>query len=303
MELLILLLEKNGQVVSPQEIIERLWGKDVFLDTEHGINTAIRKIRQALRDDPERPRFILTISGKGYRFLAGKAEDRELSVRSPGVGDLTDAERRSKEEAIVPVLGEASGDSSGRIPPAPLISPSRRRMFMIATLVLLLCAAGLLSVNAGGVRDRILRPNHASQIHSIAVLPLSNLSGDFSQDYFADGMTDEIITALAKSRSLRVVSRTSAMQYKGVQRPVREIARELGVDGVLEGSVSRSSNRVHMTVQLIYAPADSHVWAESYDRDLNQAYSLPEELSQTVAKDESRHLARSGAALHQPRSP
>ncbi len=285
MELLILLLEKNGQVVSRQEIIERLWGKDVFLDTEHGINTAIRKIRQALRDDPERPRFILTISGKGYRFLAEKAEDRELSGRSPGVGDLTDAERRSKEEAIVPVLGEASGDSSGRIPPAPLISPSRRRMFMIATLVLLLCAAGLLSVNAGGVRDRILRPNRASQIHSIAVLPLSNLSGDSSQDYFADGMTDEIITALAKSRSLRVVSRTSAMQYKGVQRPVREIARELGVDGVLEGSVSRSSNRVHMTVQLIYAPADSHVWAESYDRDLNQAYSLPEELSQTVAKE------------------
>ncbi len=113
----------------------------------------------------------------------------------------------------------------------------------------------------------------------------ANLSGDSSQDYFADGMTDEIITALAKSRSLRVVSRTSVMQYKGAQRPVREIARELGVDGVLEGSVSRSSNRVHMTVQLIYAPADSHVWAESYDRDLNQAYSLPEELSQTVAKE------------------
>ena len=285
MELLILLLERQGSVVTRQEIVDRLWGKDVFVDTEHGINTAIRKVRQALRDDPEQPRFILTISGKGYRFVAEKAEDRKLSGGSPGVGDLTDAESNSKEEAIVPSVEEASGDPSVRTPPAPLPSASRRRMFVIATLVLLLCAAGLVSVNAGGVRDRILRPNRASQIHSIAVLPLSNLSGDSSQDYFADGMTDEIITALAKSHSLRVVSRTSAMRYKGVQRPVRDIARELGVDGVIEGSVSRSSNWVHMTVQLIYAPADSHVWAESYDRDLNQAYSLPEELSQTVAKE------------------
>ncbi len=154
--------------------------------------------------------------------------------------------------------------------------------------------------SAGGMRARLFPSTQASQIHSIAVLPLSNLSGDSSQDYFADGMTDEIITALAKSRSLRVVSRTSAMQYKGVQRPVRDIARELGVDGILEGSVSRTTNRVHMTVQLIYAPTDSHLWAESYDRDLNQAYSLPEELSQTVAQEVKAgcHLARSGARSH-----
>jgi TolB-like protein/DNA-binding winged helix-turn-helix (wHTH) protein len=285
MELLILLLERRGSVVTRQEIVDRLWGKDVFVDTEHGINTAIRKIRQALKDDPDNPRFVLTVSGKGYRFVAENTEDRKISGRSSGAGDLTDVERRSNEEPIAPVVEEIAGDSSRRIPRARLISASQRWMFMIATLVLLLCAAGLLALNAGGVRDRIFPPNRASQIHSIAVLPLANLSGDSSQEYFADGMTDELITALAKNHSLRVVSRTSAMQYKGVQRPVRDIAHELGVDGVLEGSVSRSSNRVHMTVQLIYAPTDSHVWAESYDRDLNQAYSLPEELSQTVAKE------------------
>jgi TolB-like protein/DNA-binding winged helix-turn-helix (wHTH) protein/Flp pilus assembly protein TadD len=286
MELLILLLERQGSVVTRQEIVDRLWGKDVFVDTEHGINTAIRKVRQALKDDPDNPRFVLTVTGKGYRFVAEKAEDRKISGRSPGVVDLTDADhRRSKEEPIAPVVGEISGDPSKHLPPAPLISASRQRIFMIATLVLALCAAGLLASNAGGVRDRLFPPNRAAQIHSIAVIPLANLSGDSSQEYFADGMTDELITALAKNHSLRVVSRTSAMQYKGVQRPVRDIARELGVDGVLEGSVSRSSNRVHMTVQLIYAPTDSHVWAESYDRDLNQAYSLPEELSQTVAKE------------------
>ena len=133
-------------------------------------------------------------------------------------------------------------------------------------------------------RGRLFPGSRARQIHSIAVIPLSNLSGDASQEYFADGMTDELITALAKNRNLRVVSRTSAMQYKGAKRSLPEIARELGVDGILEGSIERTANRVHMTVQLIYAPTDSHVWAESYDRDLNQAYSLPEELSETIAK-------------------
>ncbi|MGA7927608.1 MAG: winged helix-turn-helix domain-containing protein [Candidatus Sulfotelmatobacter sp.] len=283
-ELLILLAEKQGDVATRQEIIERLWGKDVFIDTEHGINTAVRKIRQALRDDREQPRFVRTVTGKGYRFIAERAEDRQIPARSAEIADA--AMTLPEKGAIAPVVGETSANSPSQTSPVRLLSSgSRRWMFTIATLVLFLCAAGLFSVNAGGVRDRIFRPNRAAQIHSIAVLPLANLSGDSSQEYFADGMTDELITALAKNHSLRVVSRTSAMQYKGVQRPVRDIARELGVDGVLEGSVSRTTNRVHMTVQLIYAPADSHVWAESYDRDLNQAFSLPEELSQTVAKE------------------
>jgi TolB-like protein/DNA-binding winged helix-turn-helix (wHTH) protein len=281
LELLILLAEKQGDVATRQEIVERLWGKDVFVDTEHGINTAIRKIRQALHDDPEQPCFVQTVTGKGYRFIAEKAEDRQIARRG---AEIADAARTQREKgAIAPVVGETSANSSIQTSPAPLLSSAS--WFTLATLVLFLCAAGLFSVNAGGVRDRLFPPNRASQIHSIAVVPLTNLSGDSSQEYFADGMTDELITALAKNHSLRVVSRTSAMQYKGVQRPVRDIAHELGVDGVLEGSVSRSANRVHMTVQLIYAPTDTHVWAESYDRDFNQAFSLPEELSQTVAKE------------------
>jgi TolB-like protein len=147
---------------------------------------------------------------------------------------------------------------------------------------LLLVAGATVALNVPGLRDRVFARNQIGPIHSIAVLPLANLSGDASQEYFADGMTDELITALAKNRSLRVVSRTSAMQYKGVRRPLPNIAQELGVDGILEGSVERSGNRVHMTAQLIYAPTDTHVWAESYDRDLNGALSLPDELAQTV---------------------
>ena len=265
MELLLLLVEKDGSVVTRQEIVGRLWGKDVFVDTEHGINTAIRKIRQALKDNPEHPRFVQTVTGKGYRFMAEtNAIHGDSSLAVPAA------------QAVAPAQPPAT------LPPAPKL---RARRAAVTVLILLAVAAILIAVSAGGIRARLFPSTHAAQIHSIAVIPLANLSGDASQEYFADGMTDELITALAKNRTLRVVSRTSAMQYKGVQRPVRDIARELNVDGILEGSIERTPNSVHMTVQLIYAPTDSHVWAESYDRDLTHAYSLPEELSQTIAKE------------------
>jgi TolB-like protein/DNA-binding winged helix-turn-helix (wHTH) protein len=279
LELLLLLAERQGAVVSRQEIIDRLWGKDVFVDTEHGINTAIRKIRQTLKDDPEQPRFVQTVTGKGYRFVAeingAKPEPSQPSSQPP----LEPMEQRTPR----PPSGlEVSGRSDSTV----LTSHPKKSIpkLAIATLAIILLAVSALALNLGGIRGRIF-PTRAAQIHSIAVIPLANLSGDSSQDYFADGMTDELITSLAKNHNLRVVSRTSAMQYKGVKRPLPDIARELNVDGILEGSIERTPNRVHMTVQLIYAPTDSHVWAESYDRDLSQAYALPEELAQTVAKE------------------
>jgi TolB-like protein len=155
-------------------------------------------------------------------------------------------------------------------------------MWIGLAIGLLLLAGVLLTLNVPGIHDRLFVRNQIGPIHSIAVLPLANLSGDSSQDYFADGMTDELITALAQNHSLRVVSRTSAMQYKGVNKPLRDIAQALGVDGILEGSVARGG-RVHVNLQLIYAPTDTHVWAKSYDRDASAALSLPDELSQTIA--------------------
>jgi TolB-like protein/DNA-binding winged helix-turn-helix (wHTH) protein len=275
MELLILLVARNGHLVTRTEIAERLWDRAVFVDTEHGINTAIRKIRQALRDDPEQPRFVQTVPGKGYRFVCENNDEK-----SETNGDLPSA---------VPVPTGPAAEVAAVAAPATAAAAAAkmyRSPAAAAVLLITIALAGtVVAFNVGVVRDRIFSGGRARQIHSVAVIPLANLSGDASQDYFADGMTDELITALAKNRSLRVVSRTSAMQYKGVHRPVRDIARELGVDGILEGSIERTGNRVHMTVQLIYAPTDSHVWAESYDRDLNQAFSLPEELSQTVAKE------------------
>ena len=263
MELLILLAERNGNVVTRQEISERLWGKDVFVDTEHGINTAVRKIRQALRDDPDQPRYVQTVPGKGYRFVGGNGNGKTATV----VAEVKSAP--AAETTVTPPVAQAKS----------------KRWRVVGIAAASVCLAGVAGVgfNLGGIRDRIFARNQIGPIHSIAVLPLANLSGDASQDYFADGMTDELITALAENRTLRVVSRTSVMQYKGVNKPLREIAQALSVDGILEGSVNRSANNVHVNLQLIYAPTDTHVWAQSYDRNVKDAIALPEEVSQTIA--------------------
>jgi DNA-binding winged helix-turn-helix (wHTH) protein len=200
MELLILLLERQGSVVTRQEIVDRLWGKDVFVDTEHGINTAIRKIRQALKDNPEQPRFILTVTGKGYRFVAGENGSQRSAAPSETPTVIPEREPRP-----------SGSDVPDRGPDAAVMPAvqSNRAKLAIVIAICVVVAAILISF----LRHRIVRANQGSQIHSIAVMPLANLSGDAAQDYFADGMTDELITALAKNRNLRIVSRTSAMQY------------------------------------------------------------------------------------------
>jgi TolB-like protein/DNA-binding winged helix-turn-helix (wHTH) protein len=263
LELLILLVQREGQLVTREEIAHHLWGSEVFVDTEHGINTAIRKIRHALRDDPEQPRFVETVTGKGYRFAATAAEAPQSQAPGPTPATAADAELPSRQPASHP----------------------RSRLWLVILGALTALAFLIAAVNLGarGWRNRLRGGAARPEISSLAVLPLDNLSGDPSQDYFADGMTDELTTMLAKNSTLRVVSRTSVMQYKRVHRPLPEIARELGVDGILEGSVARSGNHVHMTIQLIQAPTDSHLWAESYDRDANDAVALPLEAAQTIA--------------------
>lgn len=260
MELLLLLAEREGAVVSRQEIVERLWGRDVHVDTEHGINTAIRKIRAILREDGERPRFIQTVQGKGYRFVSEAAVDGA----------------HSWPEAMAP----APVTSDPSLPAQPV-----RWSWAAGVAAIVLLAGVAIGLDVGGIRQRPEGARPVPRIRSIAVLPLANLSGDPSQDYFADGLTDELITTLAKNPALRVVSRTSVMQYKNVHRPLREIGGELGVEGILEGSVERSGARVHMTVQLVDAARDTHLWAESYDRKLEDSFSLPAELSATIARE------------------
>jgi TolB-like protein/DNA-binding winged helix-turn-helix (wHTH) protein len=291
MELLILLAAKNGDLLTRAEIVERLWDSEVFVDTEHGINTAVRKIREVLRDDPAQSRFVQTVTGKGYRFIAPVVEvpaplpeERRLSSeesRNRRVGDPPAAPAGPSAFPIqTPVSDEAK--SSGE--------KDARRFSLSGGWIWLAVAAALgclvvaISLGARSLRDRSLNRAAGPKISSLAVLPLDNLSGDPGQNYFADGMTDELTTMLAKNSTLRVVSRTSVMQYKGARRPLPEIARELGVDGILEGSVERTGDKVHMTIQLIQGPSDTHIWAESYDRDANDVVSLPREAAQTIAK-------------------
>ncbi len=256
LELLILLAEKQGQLVAREEIIERVWGKDLFFDAERGVNNAIRKIRSALNDESEQPRFVETVVGKGYTFIA----------------------------PVEPVPQPA-----GSLPPAPAVLREGTRPFQwrLAWVPVVL-VAGLFAVgfvfDIAGIRKRIFA-SAVPQIRSLAVLPLENLSGDPAQDYFADGMTDALITNLAQVSSLRVISRTSAMHYKGSHQDLPTIARELNVDAVVEGTVIRSGDRVRITAQLLDARSDRHLWAKVYDRDIREIMSLQQDVADNIFQE------------------
>jgi TolB-like protein/DNA-binding winged helix-turn-helix (wHTH) protein len=273
LELLILLAARNGDLVTRAEIAQRLWGSEVFVDTEHGINTAIRKIRQALHDDPEEPRYVQTVTAKGYRFVGTLVAVPPAALEiQPPAGTTRPPQESSGLHSEPPALVAPAGPTTSR--------HSRLWIGLAASAALALLILAV-TLRAHWSRAHVgAIPN----IHSLAVLPLDNLSGDPTQEYLADGMTDELTTMLAKNSTLRIVSRTSAMQYKGAHRPLREIAQALGVDGILEGSVARADGNVHMTIQLIQSPSDTHLWAESYDRDANDVVTLPDEAAQAIAK-------------------
>jgi TolB-like protein/DNA-binding winged helix-turn-helix (wHTH) protein/Tfp pilus assembly protein PilF len=244
MELLILFAQRRGELVTREEIAERFWGKSLMVDADHGINNMVRKLRLALGDDSEQPRFLQTVVGKGYRFI----------------GDL---------------------DVVGATPVATPPPPKARTGRLLAPALAFL-ALGLLAWSQKAALRRILAGE--SPIRSIVVLPLENMSGDSDRTYFADGMTDELTTDLAKIGSLKVISRTSAMHYRGTREPLSRIASELGVDAVIEGSVTRSGNRVRITAQLIDARHDRHVWAESYDRDLDDVLVVQNSVAREIAR-------------------
>jgi TolB-like protein/DNA-binding winged helix-turn-helix (wHTH) protein len=296
MELLILLASREGQLVTRTEIADRLWASEVFVDTEHGINTAIRKLRYLLRDDPGHPQFIQTVVGMGYRFIAPITTVQKPSSEAvpPGAASIEPAalDPIQPREAISPE--ELAGV------PAPSLSTSNPRFahwIGLTALAALLITIPIVTVGAHPLGERLLHRNQQPAISSLAVLPLDNLSGDSSQDYFADGMTDELITMLAKESSLRIVSRTSVMQYRGARRPLPEIAQALHADAILEGSVSRSAGQVHMTLQLIRADTDSHLWADSYQRDANDV-ALPDEAAKAIANQLHRAVPAVKAARY-----
>ncbi len=256
MELLFLLTSRQGQLVTRSEIAERLWSNQIYVDTEHGINTAIRKLRLTLRDNPAKPKFIKTVTGVGYCFVAAV-----VTELSPGLSGA--------ESAPCPAILPPTP-----IPPSATEPRSHRLLWSIAAAAVLVVASPLLPK---------LRHTSAPVIKSLAVLPLDNFSGDPGQEYLADGMTDELITMIARNSTLRIPSRTSVMQYKGVHLPLSEIARALGVDGIVEGSIAQKGGLIHLTLQLIRTDTDSHVWAQSFDRNTSDT-ALAEEAAHQIAK-------------------
>ncbi len=273
MELLILLVSRQGQLVTRAEIAQRLWSSEVFVDTEHGINTAIRKLRHLLRDDSEDPQFIQTVTGMGYRFIA------------PTVAMESQPQIPLRRPLLEPAASDPVSQPETLTPPSTEEPPKKPLAIQVAVVARFIALTVLFIVMAIGPRQiaGLLHRDPNPPITSLAVIPLDNLSGDPNQEYFADGMTDELITMLAKDSTLRITSRTSVMQYKGARKPLGDIARALNVDGILEGSVSRANGNVHMNLQLIRADTDAHLWAESYDRDDADVAALPDQAAQAIA--------------------
>lgn len=293
MELLILLVEKDGHLVTRQEIIDRLWGTAVFVDTEHSINTAVRKVRNVLRDDPGQPRFVQTVTGKGYRFIAslngihaGRNNGNRVPTDTGSSNTLVDRTAEQSDDA-------AAGPAIASTPPRDSRSSPASRLQRTGLLLtgMIVIAVVVIGLKAHNLRNRWLARASKPQIHSLAVLPLQNLSGDPGQEYFVDGTTEELITTLAQLTDLRVTSRTSVMQFKGVQKPIQEIARVLDVDAVVEGSIARSADTIRITVQLIDARADRHLWAGEYHSSLNDVLRQQEEIAHDVALQVSTKIA------------
>jgi len=266
-ELLLLLVERQGRLVTRDEIIERVWGKDVFLDTDNSINAAIRKIRQALKDDPAQPRFVQTITGRGYRFIA------------PVTGD--DAPVVPMDAASAPSTNPADLAEKEISPARPFIA--RRWALVVAISLVVVLAAGAY-FQWFRLRGRVQPP--AGRV-ILAVLSFQNLTGDAGQEYFSDGMTEEMIAQLGRldPEHLGVIARTSVMVYKQSPKPLDQIGRELGAEYVLEGSVRRDADKVRITAQLIQMKDQTHLWSRQYDRELNSLLALEGEIAREIADE------------------
>jgi TolB-like protein/DNA-binding winged helix-turn-helix (wHTH) protein/lipoprotein NlpI len=253
---LVALIERPREVVTREELQKRLWPDDTFVDFDRGLNKAINRLREALGDDADSPRFIETLPSRGYRFLAPVETESPITAQLP---------ERPPSEGGYAEAGQ---------------SMDRRKAFALA--------GGAIAIPLAALGYRIWWPAStgakSGEIKSIAVLPLENLSGVPAQEFFSDGMTDELIGQIARIGSLRVISRTSVMRYKGgPRRSLPQIARELNVDAILEGTVMQSGQKVRITAQLIRARDDRHLWSEEYERDLSDVLRLQSEVARAVA--------------------
>jgi TolB-like protein/DNA-binding winged helix-turn-helix (wHTH) protein/Flp pilus assembly protein TadD len=264
-QVLVMLLEHPGEVVTRDELQKRLWPADTFVDFDHGLNKTINKIREALGDSAESPRFVETVARRGYRFL----------------GEVKVADAAPVRSSEVPTRPEPGAEARDRQDLAGKLAMPKHFLSSLAwktsVFVLLLVMTSL-------VTWKLHSWNRPSPIiRSLAVLPFESLSSDASQDYFTDGMTDELISDLGQISALRVISRTSVMAYKHARKPLPQIARELNVDAVVEGTVLRSGDQVRITAQLIEASVDKHLWSQSYEGELRDTLAVQNKVARAIA--------------------
>ena len=262
-----LLIENPGQIVGREQLRTHIWPADTFVEFDQGLYSAMARLRDVLGDSSDSPRFIETVARRGYRFIA--------PVTVPAT-----TSKESREESVPSAEG-----------PRAVVF----RRSVVSLLAGLVGGALLLAIvfafDIAGAREWL--HSRTTPIRSIAVLPLENLSGDPEQEYFADGMTDELTTNLAHLSDLRVISRTSAMQYKNTKKTLPEIGRELNVGAIVEGSVVRSGARVRITVQLVDATSDRHIWAKNYERNLGDVLGLQSEVAEAIAGEINLRLTAS----------
>jgi TolB-like protein/DNA-binding winged helix-turn-helix (wHTH) protein/Flp pilus assembly protein TadD len=288
-DLLVTLVRAAPNLVNFEQLSERVWPGLVV--TPETIVQRVKLLRSALGDDPHAPRYIEGVRGRGYRMLA---EVRPLTER-PGIPEsiVPPSLKEMKEEespnvhAGIAATGTATLSSPSATPPAPHRPAKWVPLGWIGgtlIIVALLASWAITHYRGAGKPAEQTSSGTAAAIHSLAVLPLANLSGDKEQEYFADGMTDALTTDLAQIGALRVISRTSAMQFKGSKESLPQIGRDLKVDAVVEGAVTRGENRVRVTAQLVEASSDHHLWARTYERDLKDVLALQDEIAQDIAE-------------------
>ncbi|MGA8220369.1 MAG: winged helix-turn-helix domain-containing protein [Candidatus Acidiferrales bacterium] len=269
-KVLAILASRPGETVTREEIQREVWGSETFVDFDRGLNVCIQQIRAALGDDPDAPRYIETLPKRGYRFLVpvGQVE----FVTTPPAA----SENAHPPAIAVPAVGESS----------PLAAKAPRKVGKLGvTVVILVSASALLGLLYFAVPKWRSSRHQIKPIRSLAVLPLDNFSGDPEQQYFADGMTEALTAELGQIQGVRVPSRTSVMLYKRENKPLRQIAQELDVDALIEGSVMRSGDRVRVTVQLLDGSNDQHLWGQIYERDSRDVLALQHDLAAAIAKE------------------
>ena len=263
-------------MIPREELRRRLWTDDTFVDFDAGMNAAIRRLRDALNDSADQPRYIQTLPRHGYRFIAEVA-----TVDGVHYSAVAETQSGPTDRGSLNLVNDSIEPVSATV----VAGAKSARMHWLVGFGLTIGLATIVTVGTVGWRHRLFATHASNGIQSIAVLPLQNLSGDSSQDYFADGMTEALITNLAQIKSLRVISRTSSMHYKGTQEKLPQIAKELNVDAVVEGVVVRSGDRVRIDAQLIRADSDRHIWARSYDRRISDVLSLQAAVAQAIATE------------------